>query len=316
MPVWNPISDKRAGYLYHLSDAIRVVETEHADLLTCVRGGNLILASDYSGQHKTATHEAYSFVVTNENYLSNWLPIREKFRATYLPDGRTISFKKLNEKVRWNALPAFLQLAAQLQGNLITVLIDRRVGSLFDENEESTADAFPHQFSERTRHTTREKIIRLSGFVALIISGLRREDQPMLWVSDHDEALDTDERRTQLARLASLVSLRLTGWENPVETYFGTTEMPSSPYWAEDLAGIADVVAGSYCKLSSVLPYVFGDRVVRRVVRSNEVTDRRARAIGNWLVKRPSNLRHVLLRLERDETGNVRSTAQMFKGTA
>jgi hypothetical protein len=129
MSVWRPLTEKQVGYLFDLSNSIAVVEAKNPDLLASVANGTMIVASDYSGQHKHASHEAYSFLVTTDGALNDWLPSLEVFRQRWLPDGRRISFKKLNEPVRWRALPHFLDITGKLSGNLITILIDRRVGS-------------------------------------------------------------------------------------------------------------------------------------------------------------------------------------------
>jgi hypothetical protein len=91
-------------------------------LLVPVADGTMIVASDYSGQHKEASHEAYSFLVTVDQALKEWLPLLAAFRERWLPDNRRISFKKLNEPVRRRAFPAFLETAGKLRGNLVTGL--------------------------------------------------------------------------------------------------------------------------------------------------------------------------------------------------
>ncbi len=66
MSIWHTLTDLGSGYLFSLSDSLGIVEAEHADLLVPVRNGTMIVASDYSGQHKDATHEAYSFIITTD----------------------------------------------------------------------------------------------------------------------------------------------------------------------------------------------------------------------------------------------------------
>ena len=129
MGVGRPLLDTNAGYLFSLSDSLRVAEEKNPYILVPVDVGVLIIASDYSGQHKGASHEAYSFVITSEDALNEWLILLRQFRRQWLPDGRRISFKKLNESVRWRSLPKFLELAGELRGNIITIMIDNRINS-------------------------------------------------------------------------------------------------------------------------------------------------------------------------------------------
>jgi hypothetical protein len=173
MGVWQPIVDKEIGYLFGLSDSIAVVEAKNPDLLASVTNGTMIIASDYSGQHKEATHEAYSFLVTTDEALKNWLPSLAAFRQQWLPDGRSISFKKLNEPLRRQALRPFLDTAAGLSGNLIKILVNREVGSFISGGPALAKDVFPDCFQANASLGTVEKMLRLASFVGLILAGLR-----------------------------------------------------------------------------------------------------------------------------------------------
>ncbi|MGE9007487.1 hypothetical protein ACO2JO_02825 [Leptospira interrogans] len=314
MSVWQPIVEKRIGWLFGLSDSIAIVEAQNPDLLVSVTNGTMIVASDYSGQHKEATHEAYSFLVTTDEALKDWLPSLQAFRQRWLPDGRRMSFKKLNEPLRQRASWPFLDTATCLSGNLITILVDRQVGSFMSGGPVAAKEAFPDCFAANANPGTVEKMLRLASFVALILSGLRREDQLSYWISDHDEALDSHERREQFARLSTYLTFGATGWRHAADHQFSTTELSKAPYWSEDLAAFADLAAGAFCKLSSYLPAFSssGERNWLTQMASSDIESLRARAIGDWLAKRRGALRHVLLRLELDRDCKIRTSAQAF----
>ncbi|MDR3497888.1 MAG: hypothetical protein P4L72_01535 [Parvibaculum sp.] len=312
MSVWRHFADSDAGYLFSLSDSLRIAEAKYPDLLVPVADGTLIIASDYSGQHKAATHEAYAFLVTTDRTLRAWLPLLQEFRERWLPDSRRISFKKLNEPVRWRALPAFLNTVGKLNGNLITILVDKRVGSFVQGGPDAAIKSLPDCFPEGCNLGTAEKMLRLASFVALLVSGLRREEQASNWVSDHDEALDSHDKRERFARLATYFCFGLTGWRNPADHLFCTTESPTAPYWSEDVAAIADLAAGAYCQLGGNLPSFFGVESWTAGISSANVENERARVIGDWLARGRLELKHVLLRLEQNVEGDVRSSAQTF----
>lgn len=312
MSVWCSLTDTGAGYLFNLSDSLRIAETKHPDMLVPVVDGAMIVASDYSGQHKEATHEAYSFLITTDGAMNVWLPSLSEFRQQWLPDGRRISFKKLNEPIRWRALPAFLKTVGELKGNLITILIDRRVGTFMLGGPEATIELFPDCFNTHANRGTVEKMFRLANFVAFILAGLRRETQMSNWISDHDETLDSHDKREQFARLATYLTFGLTGWRQPADHLFGTTESPMAPYWSEDVAAVADLAAGAYCQMSPHLPAFFNSGTGRVELSSSNIVDRRAHAIGNWLATSRGALKHALLRLERGSDGIVQASAQAF----
>lgn len=314
MTTWKRIEDQGAGFLYHLSESLALVDWRYPAVLEPVTDGSMVIVSDYSGQHKLASHEAYSFLVTTNHAIDAWLPVRQEFRNRWLADGRRMSYKQLREPVRWRALIPFLNAASAIRGNVITFLVDRRIGSFVDGGADALAEIFPDCFSPNTRSGTMEKMLRLSCFVAMLTAGLRKEDQNSLWISDHDETLETFDRREQLARLCSYLTFALTHWRKPAVMEFATTESPHLPSWGEDAASIPDLIAGACCQLHSVLPAYCGRETWIRIVSSSAVEDRRARVVGNWMATTHDRLQHVLLRLELGDDGAPHASAQCFAG--
>jgi hypothetical protein len=316
MPIWRRIADEGAGFLFSLSESLAIVDWRYPGVLEPVTDGTLVMASDYSGQHKLASHEAYSFVLTTSDALAKWERTRLEFRERWLPDGRRISFKQLSEPVRWRALVPFLEAAGTLRGNVVTFLIDRRIKTFSSGGPAEIVKAMPDCFPPNTNLGTVEKMFRVAGFVALLTAGFRREQQRSFWISDHDEILETFDRREQFGLLAFYLTFGLTRWRNAADMEFATTAAPGVPPWSEDVATIADLIAGACCRLSSLLPTHTGrGGVWTRFVRSERSQDRRATAIANWLASRPRELRQVLLRLELDVNGEPRASAQFFAGT-
>lgn len=307
--VWRTIDVPEAGYVNLLSEAIEAAESS-GDLLVPADEDLKVIASDYSGQHKGATHEVYSFVVTTRGDLEAWLPMRAAFRERWLPDGRRLSFKQLREPLRRRAYPHFLNLCGALRGNVITIMIDNRVGSFIDGGPEALAEVFDDCFVPGASAASIEKIYRLALFVAMLQAGLRREQQPSLWISDHDETLDTHDKREQFGRLASYLAFGLTGHRNPADAIFMTTLDERLPHWAEDLAAIPDIAAGACASLSGELPLFLGRQNWVVAVQQHDDLDWRARSFGNWLSAPHGVLRHVLLRLAPDRNGNIRASAQ------
>ncbi len=209
--VWRHSNVPEAGYCHLLSDAIQRVDQRLPDLLWPVDRGLQVVFSDYSGQHREATHEAHSFLIASWETLLERLPLRESFRARWLPDKRRISFRQLREPMRRRAYPHFLQLVGQLPANLITIMVDRRVGSFIDGGPAATAAELDDCFVPNASESSVEKIYRLAMFIAMLQAGLRNEAQRSLWVSDHDETLDTFEKRERFARLTSYLTFDLTG---------------------------------------------------------------------------------------------------------
>lgn len=312
MTVWRHFEVAGLGYATAMSEAMVRATQQCPSLLWPVNHGLQIVVSDYSGQHRGATHEAYSFLVTTWESLEEWLGLRRDFRQRWLPDGRRLSFKQLREPLRRRAYPHFLDLAGCLRANLITFMISNRVGSVIEGGPQALLTVWDDCFPADTPLGSVEKMYRLGLFVAMIQAGLREESQESVWISDHDETLDTYERREGFARLSTYLGFGLTGWRNAAQQTFMTTEGWELPDWAEDLAAIPDIAAGACARLSSYLPTLLGrpQWTVRR--RSSDVPDWRARVFGEWLSSPGIVLRHVLVRLEQYAEGDVRASAQAF----
>lgn len=313
MPVWNRISDANAGIASSVSNAISIVEWRNPGVLRAVSCGDMVILSDYSGQHKNSLYEAYSFLVTNMEAISEWTEIRREFRERWLPDGRRISFKQLNEKMRGRAYPHYLAACSFLKANIITFLVHRNIKCFIDGGASSFMSLFPECFSSQTKHGTAEKMIRLSTFLSVVITGLRQENQRAFWFSDHDEALETYERREGFAKLSTYLQLNFSKWSRPADVIFGTTGDPSIPCWVEDLAALPDIFCGAYCQIGNILPSFYGKETWTKMFNSSSVIDKRPRILGDWLAAGHSNLRHILVRTEIEDSGFFRSSAQFFR---
>lgn len=301
-----------AGYVNALSEAIEHVERGVSDLLWPVDIGHQIIASDYSGQHRGANNEVYSFIITTSDKLQEWLPSQAAFRARWLPDSRRISFKQLREPMRRRAYPHFLELVGTLRANLVTIMIDNRVGSLIDGGPKALAAVLDDCFASKTPLGTIEKIYRLAVLVSMVGAGLRREDQTSLWISDHDETLDTFDKRERICRLVTYLTVGLTGRRNSAQQYFITTGVKNLPDWIEDLAAVPDISAGACANLYTTLPLFMGQRTWTVRLPHSRDLDWRATAFCDWLTSPHGVLRHVLLRLAPDAQGEIRASAQKF----
>jgi hypothetical protein len=312
MSTWRSLVFHSGGYESLLSSAIQILDQRDENCLWSVDVGTQLIVSDYSGQHRQATHEVYSFLITTLATLQAWLPLRDEFRAQWLPDGRRLSFKQLREPVRRRAFPHFLELAGRLPANLITIMVDNRVGTFVQGGPLALAETLDDCFTPDMSEGSVEKICRLALFVALLQAGLRKEDQPSLWISDHDETLDSFDRRARFSRLATYFTFGLTGWTNAAEQNFTTTEAGKLPLWAEDVAAIPDIAAGACAQLSGVLPLFIGDKTWTVPINYGGSLDWRARIFGDWLSATHGELRHVLLRLAPNANGEIRASAQRF----
>ena len=97
-----------------------------------LKGGKTVfVASDYSGMHKRSRFYVYSILLCDMENCSEWYLRNSLIRQRYLPDGRRMAFKSLNDKKRRKALVPFLENADYIPGICITFAIRKSKGSLF-----------------------------------------------------------------------------------------------------------------------------------------------------------------------------------------
>lgn len=313
MTVWKHIETPQAGFLNNLSESVSILEAKEQNVLTDLTGEEMWITSDYSGQHAGASHESYCFLLASPHSISHWDLARVAMRTRWLPDGRRMAFKKLREPVRKRALPAFLDIADLLRGNLICFVVDARVNSLFGEGSRSPHE-LPSIFRPDTSSTTVEKMLRVAHFLALLVAALRSEDQRAVWISDRDEALEDFDRGERLGALVRALIYGMTRWRQPAALEFGTTALErSGETQLEDLAAIPDLVAGALGDSATRLPGFVGPGTWERTVQRTTVGDERSQAMLDWLSRTSTNLKRLVLRVEMDADQQLRTSAQVFR---
>ena len=134
------------------------------------------ISSDYSGFHQGAAFEVRSFVITNLESLSLWEQNRMHLRKRYLPEGRRMSYKALNDGRRSAALLPFLEAANQIPGLLLSIAIDKNLPTIF-----CSELAHSHPLLDGWKPAPIERAMRTMHFASLLLRGLSSAGQD-LWV--------------------------------------------------------------------------------------------------------------------------------------
>ena len=261
-------------------------------------GTKLIVGSDYGGHHKKSGYEAISFVFADLASSGEWLRDRKEFRRTVLRDGRRMAYKSLNDRLRSSALPQFLLTSSALRGLTVTLLIDKRIGSIFTsahtESLKPDAPEFPRWNAEIT-----ERLLRVVHFMSFFLTGLCRSGQDVLWVTDEDAIVPNEDRVRDLCNVFGNVSSSYLD-RNLGHFRLATTRQDSGDRQAEDLVAIPDLIAGALVELvtgaqiSGALP----DGGLVRPVGAN--ISLKARRIGAWLSFTKAPLKHLAFAVEPD----------------
>lgn len=305
---WNRRLTPAWGVTAAISKLIGQLELAHIELLPDLRQGpTLILASDYSGQHRAATHETFSFLVADLTSCWLWDNRRLEVRKTLLRDKRRMSYKALNDVQRRRALLPFLTAADCIPGLLVTMLVDKRFIRSLELTVEERRE-LPPVFAEWPTKVIK-KLVFISHFGALFLAGLSASRQNVLWITDNDDFVANDQRVIHLTPFFAGMVSNYSDQEMG-HFRFGTTRCDNGDLMIEDLASLPDFASGALCEIPmrGVLPRC---SQVRLSVRDH--LPRKAVLILGWLSKRGESLRRLTFVVdEGDQPNRVRVRALEF----
>lgn len=146
--------------------------------------GNLIIASDYGGDHPRSTHKIYCYLIVRELNHS-WLSSISAIRSSVLNNNRTMSYKRLDDPQRQKALVPFLSAASELDGHLVTIAVDKKKKWLSTAHGKS--NDFKRAFGLKASWNSKslEAMMRKIHFAAILISIWSRPYTNTTWITDN-----------------------------------------------------------------------------------------------------------------------------------
>ncbi len=247
---WNSGIKQVWGVTDGVASVLSQLELAKPGVLPNLRSGpTLVLASDYGGQHASAAHETFSFLLADLEYCRSWNEMRMSVRRRFLRDNRRMSYKGMNDRRKRSALLPFLDSANSIVGLLTTVLIEKEFASgLSFEGQE--CDSVPEAVCRWPAHVIR-KFTWVTHFGAVLVAGLSNEGQNLLWFTDEDDIAANDSR---IIDATPLVARILSAYQAHDMSHlrFGTTKCDNGNLFIEDFAAIPDLAAGALAELPKV----------------------------------------------------------------
>lgn len=153
----------------------------------------IAVMSDFSGEHKNAHFNTYSFLILAYNKIGPFKEEVEKLRRKHglLQPYSEFAFKDLRYGPRSRALPEFLRLVDNLiHGAVVTVAIDKKIDTVFGLSKKETYPIIEEQLAAmglgKWRGLAGEKVLRVCHSIALFAALTTRENQRLLWYCDND----------------------------------------------------------------------------------------------------------------------------------
>jgi hypothetical protein len=210
----------------------------------------IAVMSDFSGEHKGARFNTYSFLLMAYNKVGPFEKKVHELREKYglLQPYSEFSFKDLAFGPRSRALPDFLHLIDNfIHGAVLTIAIDKRIGSVFGKSKKDTQAAIEQQLATmdlgQWKGATVEKMLRVCHAIAIFMALTTQAKQRLLWYCD-DDAINQDARDRRFKHMQN-VFVRILGMycEHEFEIVGFGKSFPEKSH-LDDLLSIPDLAAG------------------------------------------------------------------------
>jgi len=163
-----------------------------------------------------------------------------------------MSFKRLDDPLRQQALIPFLQAANRLNGHLVCVLVDKKFRYMTSGKGMLKKYRKSLGLSARWNDKSFENMARKAHFFSLCVAQWSRPGSDITWITDEDEFvandLRLDDAQKFAARLSSLYS------DHSFGTFaMNTTAIDGNDRGFEDFVAIPDLAAGMLSEVCSLL---------------------------------------------------------------
>lgn len=153
----------------------------------------IAVMSDFSGEHKGAHFNTYSFLILAYDKIGPFIKQIKKLRREHglLVPYSEFAFKDLRYGPRSRALPEFLRLVDNfIHGAVITIAIDKEIDTVFGISRAETHPLIEKQLASmgfgKWKGIAGEKVLRVCHSIALFTALTTKENQRLLWYCDND----------------------------------------------------------------------------------------------------------------------------------
>lgn len=208
---------------------------------------NIMVMSDFGGEHGKALFNTYSFAFfaqdKSELFQRGVNHLRERHGYN------EISYKRLDSGPSSRALPDFLELVDQyVHGVIITIAIDKDIPTLFGSNKHETHAFMVKQLEElgfgKWKGPLAEKAARVCHSLAIFSSLLAVDDQVLLWYCDND-AINTDGKHRSFSHLQEMSKVILSMYATQKLNILGFAKSFETKSYLDDMLSLADLAAGA-----------------------------------------------------------------------
>ena len=178
--------------------------------LSAFDNSSVAVFSDYAGE-SSGNYYTYSILVCGWNYIGAFTQRMSEIRRIHALEEKEISFKDFRMGQLRRALPDYLTaLNNLLPGFLCTLVIDKKIGTLFGPDGYKLAEMLRTEGVGEWKPVVTEKLLRITHMAGFLTTLLARNGQKVFWMTDNDAvcaneqqhmgALSMFERATRIYR--------------------------------------------------------------------------------------------------------------------
>lgn len=303
--VWNSV-DTNVALLTVLNEKLAQRDSDRTfPLPNFGRSESIVVASDYSGEHRGAPWSCLSFLLLPGLNHRAWEQERVQIRERYRLGTRRMAFAKLTDEVKLAALPDFLAAIARQDGLLISVLLRKDIRSVFEAAGSVSAAKWGAGRCAAWKRDVLEKMLRVTHLAAFFIAGVIRSGQSVTWITDHDAIAPNPDRFSEMADAFKTILSYYLGDRRINALRCGTTAPAQGlvNLEAEDVAAIPDLAGGALVELFSAI-HRESLQLSEHPIPDPSNLSAKTTDILSWL--RTSNpLRHLIYTVERQGTDQI-----------
>lgn len=266
----------------------------------------LHLFSDYGGEHPDSEYEVLSYLLVDLSRSHDWRAQWHDKRAQFLPDGRRMAYKKLNDLQRQLAMWPYLAAANHLWGLSFSVAVNRAAGPFFGAShggQERDDQNLPPYFIS-CKPAIRERAMRIVSLAALLIGGFSGDDQNVTWFTDQDKIVPTQAALSDLLDLFERVNGHFIG-HRLGRMKIGTSASDKNSKILQDLLAIPDIVAGALSDQFTETKRTYGTVASRLTLPPVMSSAGKTHQVLNWFADNRWPLKRVVCLLEPAGEGRI-----------
>ena len=302
--IWMPVKANNVVFFDQLSRCFEKHEKKHPNCFPDLRRcSDIVIASDYSGEHKEIGFSAFSFLLFDWDASEQWSIMSSSVRNRFLSQGkREMAYKKLRDQNKQRALLPFLEAADQIKGMVITLLVSKRVKSVIEPGGHAHLQKIVPALAG-WKSSTIEKLYRVQTLLVFLLAGLCDPHQRIYWLTDDDEIVANPDRLMIAAKMLPCFSNLLFAHNLNLGSVDTVNSMNARIVeTAKDITAIPDLVGGALVDAWSATAKNGSTRKVGNFVSEPKEIPKKAKIIMKWFRQDNKPLRRLVAAIDISES--------------